>query len=297
MIEPQQKPSYKIYKGFRIPMGFSVENFASALNYQAQPGDTFIVTYPKCGTTWTQHIVWMLHHDGQPLPVGKNIQLEIPFLEKVGAEFVANLPAPRFIKTHFTYELTPFHHEAKYIYVARNPFDCLVSFYYHTQGFVKLYEFAAGTFEQFFECFIRGEVDGGDYFDHLLAWYEHKADPNVLFLTYEQMKANTRQAIIEIADFLEPEYSSKVKDGEILDRILHHSSFEQMSQNQSRWSSKRSAEMTPFIRKGEVGDWQNHFSETQKARLLEKFIARTAETGIAELWPDLIPRSGNFYSR
>ena len=79
----------------------------------------------------------------------------------------------------------------------------------------------------------------------------------------------------------------------MLDRILHHSSFEQMSQNQSRWSSTRPAEI-PFIRKGQVGDWQNHFSETQKARLLEKFIARTAQTGMAALWPDLIPRSGDF---
>lgn len=289
MIEPQQKPSYKIYQGVRIPKGFSVDNLASALNYQAQPGDTFIVTYPKCGTTWTQHIVWLLHHDGQPLPVDKDINLEIPHLEDVGAEFVATVAAPRFIKTHFSYELTPFHPDAKYIYVARNPFDCVVSFYYHTKGFVKHYDFAAGTFDQFFECFIRGEVDSGDYFDHLLGWYDRKADANVLFLTYEQMQANTRQAIIAIADFLGPEYSSKVQDGEMLDRILHHSSFAQMSQNQSRWSSKRPAHI-PFIRKGQVGDWQKHFSETQKARLLEKFIARTAETGIAALWPDLITR-------
>ena len=71
------KPSYTLHKNFRLPMGFSPENFDSGFTYQAQARDTFIVTYPKCGTTWTQHIVWMLSHDGKPLPLDKNINFNI----------------------------------------------------------------------------------------------------------------------------------------------------------------------------------------------------------------------------
>ena len=265
-------------------MGFSSTAFESGLAYQAQAEDTFIVTYPKCGTTWTQHIIWMLHHDGKPLPIDKNINLEIPHLEELGGDFVTSLNAPRFIKTHLTYDLTPYHPQAKYIYVARNPFDCAVSFYYHTKGFIKHYDFAEGTFADFFECFMTGEVDWGDYFDHLIPWLNHKQDANVLFLTYEGMKSNLQQEIIRIARFLGSSYVQQVANNKILTSILEHSSFTSMSQNQSRWSSQRPANMTPFIRKGEVGDWRSHFSMDQTQRLIQKFQARTKNTEAATLW-------------
>lgn len=108
-----------------------------------------------------------------------------PHLEEIGKETIEKLRQPRVIKTHFPRQLTPYHPAAKYIYVARNPFDCVVSFYHHTRGFIQHYNFADGTFDDFFECFIRGEVDFGDYFDHLLPWYEYRDEENVLFLTYE----------------------------------------------------------------------------------------------------------------
>ena len=59
-----------------------------------------------------------------------------PHLEEVGSDFVRNEATVangyRLIKTHFPYELTPRSSKAKYIYVARNPKDCVVSFYHHT---------------------------------------------------------------------------------------------------------------------------------------------------------------------
>ena len=265
-------------------MGFPKELFESGLAYQAQARDTFIVTYPKCGTTWTQNIVWMLKHNGQTFPVGKNINLEVPHLEEVGGDFVRKLPKPRFIKTHFAYSITPYHPEAKYIYIARNPFDCAVSFYYHTKGFIQHYDFAEGTFNDFFECFLVGEVDWGDYFDNLISWVSHRDDDNVLFLTYESMKQNPKIAIISIASFLGSDYAHKVTNNQILNNIIQHTSFTSMSQNQSRWSSNRPANMTPFIRKGEVGDWKHHFSDSQMKRLSQKFIARTKNTEAATLW-------------
>ena len=285
-IQPR-KPSYISCGGFRLPMGFSPEAFASSLRYKAQPEDVFIATYPKCGTTWVQHIVWLIQHNGEPLPVEKSMTVEIPHLEEVGNEFVAALPLPRVIKTHLPYQMTPGHPDAKYIYIIRNPFDCAVSFYYHTKGFVKHYDFAAGTFDEYFEYFITGEVDFGDYFDNLLSWWKHKNDRNILFLTYENAKADTQKTVIKIAKFLGAEYLNLVRDVETLKKILYHSSFESMSENQNRWSSKRPDSMSPFIRKGQVGDWKNHFSPEQVKRLIEKFSSRTKGTGVDQLWPDL----------
>lgn len=290
-IDPK-KPRYYDHNGFRMPLGFPPEGFTSGISYQAQPSDIFIATYPKCGTTWTQYIVWLIHNNGQPLSASQTISEVSPHLEEVGQEAIAKLPSPRIIKTHLPDDLIPYHSEAKYIYVARNPFDCAVSFYHHTRGFIKHYDFAEGTFDDFFECFITGEVDFGDYFDNLLSWYHHKDDINVLFLTYENMKANPKESIIKIANFLGSKYIEIIKNKQILNQIITQSNFENMSKNQQRWSSKRPENMPPFIRQGKVGDWQNYFSSEQIKRLRNKFKQRTAGTGLQTLWLEVQPLRG-----
>jgi hypothetical protein len=210
-------------------------------------------------------------------------------LEEVGKEVVASLPSPRFIKTHLPYNLTPHHPQAKYIYVARNPFDCAVSFYHHTRGFVKHYDFAEGTFDDFFACFMAGEVDFGDYFDHLLSWSQSKT--NLFWLIYENLQANPAKEIKRMAEFLGSDYQAKVENPELLEQIIYHSSFSQMSQNQLRWSSQRPADMSPFIRKGKVGDWKNYFSPAQYQALTTKLIAKTKGTDLEQLWTENGPWS------
>lgn len=277
------KPRYRINHGLRMPLGFPPDGLTFGMEYQAQPQDTFIVTYPKCGTTWTQYIIWLLVHDGQPMPPTGNINKDIPHLEEVGKEVVKALPEPRFIKTHLPYHLTPKHPQAKYIYMARNPFDCVVSFYHHTRGFVQHYDFAEGTFDSFFTCFIAGEVDFGDYFDHLLGWYSQIEQVNFLFLTYEQLKRDTETVIRQIATFLGEEYQQKLNNPQILSDVITHSSFEQMKKDQQRWCSERPKKMPAFIRQGKVGDWRNYFSPQQEKELREKLIFKTQNTPLLEL--------------
>ena len=51
--------------------------------------DLFIVTYPKCGTTWTQHIIFLILNDGVPLPADEQLNVIFPHLEEVGKEHIA----------------------------------------------------------------------------------------------------------------------------------------------------------------------------------------------------------------
>jgi hypothetical protein len=271
-----------------MPLGFPPAGFESGLRYAAQPDDIFVCTYPKCGTTWMQYIVYLLVHGGEPLARDASLGAVFPHLEEVGREVVAALPSPRLIKTHLPKTLTPFAADARYIYVARNPFDCVVSFYHHTRGFPQHYDFSNGTFADFFECFMRGEVDFGDYFEHLLSWAALAGAPNLLFVTYEEMKADVRAAVVTVAEFLGENAQSAVENESIVTGILDAVSFKSMARDQRRWSSARPNDMPQFVRKGAVGDWQNSMTPSQARRLLAAFEERTAGTSVARLWPDVI---------
>lgn len=282
-----RKPRYTVHDGYRMPMGFPVEGFDSGQRYAARPGDVFVATYPKCGTTWVQYIVYLLLHEAKPLPAEGRLTDVFPHLEEVGREVVAALPEPRLIKTHLPLERTPWHDEAKYLFVVRNPFDCAVSFFHHTRGFVRHYDFADGTWDTFFECFLAGEVDFGDYFDHLLSWWPRRDAPNVLLLTYERLASAPEEGIRRIAAFLGGRAAALAAEPALLERVVRQSSFEGMRADQDRWSSRRPADMPAFVRKGVVGDWRGIFSPAQARRLAEKLTRRTAGTGIEHLWPEL----------
>lgn len=66
----------------------------------------------------------------------------------------------------------PSNSPAKYIYIARNPKDVVVSMYHHTLAW-KEYEFT-GQFDEFFEYFIAGQVQWGTWYDHVTDWWLHK---------------------------------------------------------------------------------------------------------------------------
>lgn len=281
------KPSYQIHSGFRMPLGFPPEGFTSALEYQPKPGDLFVCTYPKCGTTWVQYIVYLLVRQRR-LTEGDALGELFPHLEEVGSSGVERLVEPRLIKTHLPLAMTPFNAVAKYIVVARNPFDCAVSFYHHTRGFPKHYDFADGAFEDFFDCFLNGEVDFGDYFEHLLPWYEAAAEyDNVSFLTYESLKADPAAGIGELARFIGGTAELAAADPANFASILEETSFPSMRRDQQRWSSQRPSGL-PFVRKGSVGDWQSLFSREQCLALLKKFESYTGGSNVRQLWPSIL---------
>ena len=263
---PPTTPSYQDHDGYLIASGFPVNNFESALRYKAQFNDLFVVSYPKCGTTLTQHIVYLLLHNGQPISADQRLDRVFPHLEEVGADYVSSKATVaqgfRLIKTHFDYDRTPQHRQAKYIFVVRNPKDCVVSFFHHTKGFPRHYNFEDGSFDTYFDLFMKGRVDHGDYFKVVRSWMDHRLDSNVLLLTYEFMRASPRNSILKIATFLDQK-----PDSLLIDKILLHSSLESMKRDPLRWCSERSNHHTPFIRSGKVAGWNELLTSEQAERL------------------------------
>ncbi|XP_023231868.1 sulfotransferase 1C3-like [Centruroides sculpturatus] len=305
---------YQEVGGIRTFTFFSEESVLSGMNYKAKPGDLFFVSYPKCGTTWMHYIVNLIHGKGQILEDPLNFVLDCPYLEIVGGEYI-EMAKPLAIKTHLPFSAIPFSPEAKYIYTTRNPRDCCVS-YYH---FMKLLPFPQKelSFQEFFEAFLHGNLGGGDYFDHLLGWYEHKNDSNVHFVTYEDLKKDIKGEVLKIAKFMGEEYEKSIlNDPTILENIIYYSSFDYMKESSKKnvdvffdidktWlesqnlppgimkvvqnlnKKKNNTENGTLVRKGIVGDWENHFNEEQIRLLNEKIMERTKDSDVMNLWKDI----------
>ncbi|KAK8782719.1 hypothetical protein V5799_015943 [Amblyomma americanum] len=306
--------AFRDVDGVYLNYGYPEQNVRSALSYKPLDGDVFVASYPKCGTTWLQHIVYSIYRDGMsPANILKFLSTT-PFLEFMGADAARTMPRPGAIKTHLPFNKVPYSDKAKYIYITRNPYDCCVSLYYHMKSFPpQLLE--EGMFDQLFDMFIEGKVDYGDYFDHVLSWYEHRADSNVLFLTYEELKKDIRGSVLKIAVFLgKDKYGDKLRQNpDLFDKILAAISMESMRKLYSEinnWSKDltsipmeaipedmRSVMQTlgalfkkpitgDFVRKGIVGDWRNHFSSEQIARMKKRIALKTTGSDVMSLWED-----------
>lgn len=277
-----------------MPLGFPVDALRSAFAFAPRSGDVLLATYPKCGTTWMQHILYMLHNGGESIPGGASVRELVPHLEEMGADFVAGLPPPRLIKTHLARSEKLYDASARYVLVFRNPFDCAVSFYHHTRGFPKHYDFADGSFEDFLEVFVAGEVDFGDYFAHVRSWLGIADRENVHFTSYERMSADLENEIVRLGRFLGGAASDTVADVAARRRVVDSASFRSMARDQQRWSSKRPEGMTEFVRKGIVGDWQAHFSPQTLLPLLTKTQEHLAGTPLQQEWSDILRAAQRF---
>lgn len=281
-------------KGFPFPASarFTKENILSALAYTPLDDDHIICSYPKTGTTWAEYIILQIFYRGKKFPtmVELNHQL-IPFMERTGAAAAEKLPSPRFIKYHLPFHLTPYNKNAKYIYVMRSPKDVVVS-YYHFRRSVGDDDV---SFDDFFECFMSGQIPYGDYLEHIASWIHHKEDNNVFFICYEKLYEDTRNEILRIAKFLGEEYYKALKeDDELFNKILEVTSFDYMTRNLvvkrplpniNDMIEKGSEQKTvKFFRKGQPGDWKNHLSEEQNRRLEKKMKEALGEGELLDLW-------------
>ena len=250
------------------------------------PGDVVVNTYPKSGTTWVQQILKLLKNGGKE--DGRDVAFEVPWLEvEVPPEIpfhcdVESLPKPICIKSHMTYDLTlggvPHTTPAKYIYVIRNPKDVAVSYFHHYRA-LKMHQFS-GSWDEFFELYLSGNMYFGSWFDHVLGWWKHKDADNVLLLKYEDLKRNLREGVQKIADFV----STDAPPASVIDAVAQQCTFDVMKKNPAAnymlASMLRHSDQPAFMRKGEVGDWRNYFTTEQNTAFDTLYAERITDSGM-----------------
>ena len=190
--------------------------------------------------------------------------------------FLKTMPQRRLFTSHLPYPLMPplKNTTAKIIYIARNPKDVAVSTYFHNQS--KLgYE---GTWEEHFQEFLNGDVGFGPYFDHVLPWWQaSQKAKNILFMKYEDMKLDHAGSVAKLASFMDLQV-----DLQVIETVVTRSSLKSMTSNETTnfdWIPQR-ADVPKHFRKGEIGDWRNHFSAEQSQQMEALLMKKLKGSGL-----------------
>ena len=210
------------------------------LNFKPRPHDVIVVTSPKCGKTWMQQIVHQLRSGGDMS--FEEICDVVPFIEQA-YDLEIDLTAehnyqPRCYKSHTLYSDCP--KGAKYIVIYRDPCAACYSYFnflngwYFQPGEVSLYEFVK-DFLPAGSGVPKTKAEFASYFAHLVSWWEHRNDSNVLLLFFEDMKEDLESAVREVAAFI------GIEDEERINKAVEMSSFEFTKKNERKFSSVRFA--------------------------------------------------------
>ena len=188
----------------------SMAHSASFGDYRPSAHDVIVCSYFKAGTTWTLQMATQIAFRGQA--EFDNLHHVVPWPD-VPAPGVGRLmipladPSPaarsptglRVIKTHLTKAHVPFVPEARYIAVTRDPKDCCVS------GYHFLKSLALGPLMPSVARWVDFAVSPDfpdSWAEHMAGFWAARHEPNVLFLTYEEMKKDHAGTVRRIAQFM-----------------------------------------------------------------------------------------------
>jgi len=187
--------------------------------------DIIISPYPKSGTTWTQQIVHSLRTQGD-MDFGEITEV-VPWISMsydLGIDLTTPQKAhPRAFKSHHKWDDIP--KGARYIISIRNPKDVVVSDYRFLGDWI--FDTSLINISEFAKAF---PLKDDDYWTHLESWWSQYDNPDVLFLCFEDMKADLIGTIRQVATFMQIPL-----DDELLAIVEQHASFDFMKAHQSQF--------------------------------------------------------------
>ena len=265
--------------------------------FEFRDDDIVIATWAKSGTTWVQQIVaqWIFNSETEGVPVGDIspwLDFRLPPLEEKLPSVIAQNHR-RFLKTHLRRDAMRFEPNVKYIYIARDGRDSVMSVHNHHKYMLPwVYEaFNALPYlspviepphtddlrEYFLEWFEKDGFPFWPFWDNIRTWWEVRELPNVWFLHFQNLKDDMEGEIEKIGKFLG--YESPTK--EIWDKMVLHCTFDYMKKNAplssplggSLWEGGADT----FINKGTNGRWKDWLTEEDSNRYEKRAIEELGE--------------------
>lgn len=272
---------YRILDGVVMPPYITPSRYRLSRELEMRPGDICFDSFPKSGSTWLSNVILLITTGGEEFS-DKPLRDCVHWVASSwpyprSKEELDGLPSPRIFKSHMPYQMAPGgdprNSACKYIYIARNPKDVAVS-YFHFESGKNWSGNYTGPWEHWLKIFLEGEVQRGDWFDHVLSWWKHRDADNILFLKYEDLKSGFDRELGRISDFL----GYKLTD-RIVDKIKHKTSFDHMK-NDSFSNLQEISQLEGFYRKGRIGSWKDQFTVAQSEYFDEVCAERLEGTGL-----------------
>ncbi|XP_045197977.2 sulfotransferase 1B1-like [Mercenaria mercenaria] len=240
------------------------EKLESIRQFKYREGDILQCSYPKSGNHWLTNLLTLMLSKGS-LETATSVNVSLIDFTKP-TERLHKKPSPRIITSHLKFERLPEEHirrGGKVILLVRNPKDVAVSYYYHgnKDRFLRFSLSWRGCLGYFCE----GKVPFGSYFDYLNNWQkvlQQRKDLDIHVVYYETLKQQTLLELQRIQKYL-----GIYNDDDRLNAIIAKCSFSSLKSDVDSGKLRTllvDKTSQPFIyRKGEIGDWMNHFTVTQ----------------------------------
>jgi len=222
-------------------------------DFAVYPDDTFVVSYPRSGNTWTRFLIANLVYPEKNVGF-TNIEKLIPDTSSQSNRALKSTPRPRIIKTHEYFD----HRYRKVIYIVRDPRDVALSYYDFQRKYMQIDD--AYPLEQYVEDFVQGRlisIDWGTWAENVSSWiYTRGKSKNFLLLRYEDMMQDTTRELTRIAQFFgieaAPTHLQEVIDRSSADRMRELEKLEA-----DRWiATKNRRKDIPFVRVAKAGGWR-----------------------------------------
>ncbi len=222
-------------------------------NFAVYPDDSFVVSYPRSGNTWTRFLIANLIYPEKNVGF-TNIEKLIPDTSSQSNRALKATPRPRIIKSHEYFD----HRYRKVIYIVRDPRDVALSYYDFQRKYMQIDD--GYPLEQYVEDFVAGRlisIDWGTWAENVASWiYTRGKNKNFLLLRYEDMMKDTAQELTRIAQFfgIEPEPTR-------LQQAIERSSADRMRELEKleahQWiATKNRRKDIPFVRVAKAGGWR-----------------------------------------
>ena len=229
-------------------------------NFPVFPDDTFLVSYPRSGNTWTRFLIANLLYPGESISFS-NIEEKIPDPTAVTRRQLARVPRPRLIKSHEYFDPR----YKKVIYIVRDPRDVVVSYYFFQlkKGFIS----DGYPMDRYVERFVSGDVDVyGSWGENVASWLAtRESSADFLLLRYEDMANHPAGELAKVATFLgitaPPERLAHAAELSSVDRMRRLEKQDALAWRVTRETRKD----IPFVRTATVGGWQSALSAGQVA--------------------------------
>jgi sulfotransferase family protein len=252
--------SYWIKRILKAALGRDIAGRTLAI----RADDTFLVSYPRSGNTWTRFLVANLLRPQEAASFA-TIERVVPDAEAQSSRYMRGIASPRMIKSHSYFDPR----YPRVIYIVRDPRDVALSYYDFSRKYRQIED--SYPLERYIGDFVTGHLisaDWGTWGENVASWvFARGARPGFLLLRYEDMQGHPERELTRIAKFLGIDASP-----ELLQTTLERSSADRMremerTQGKDWVSTKDKRSDIPFIRTASAGGWRTKLRPESVAQI------------------------------